>query len=339
MKIFFAYLKDKCLYFSMIILMCVIFGVVNVLYSAPAAATFYAYELFFVIFFIAMAVDYKRFYEKHKTLEKHTLLKEMYALETEPAKNLIEEDYQLIVNKLIREKDRLAENSRSTKKDMMDYYATWAHQIKTPIAAMDLLLQVMENNPEEVNVRELKGEMFKIDFYVDAVMNYLRLEDISSDFRFVKVPLKSVVNKSVKRFAGQFIHKRISVEIKDIEREIYSDEKWLGFIIDQLLSNAVKYTKEGGRVSVYLKETFNANDCVLVIEDNGIGISSEDLPRIMERGYTGYNGRGASKSSGIGLYLCKKAADKLGIRLSFESEPYIGTKVYISMEQKHRFHG
>lgn len=339
MKVFFAYLKDKKLYFFMMFLMCVIFLVVNTLYSVPAAATFYACEICFVIFFIVMVVDYVNFYRKHRILEKHEKLKELYVLDIEPAKGMIERDYQLIVNKLIEEKRVLSEKSRNAQKDIMDYYCLWAHQIKTPIAAMDLLLQVMENHPKEVDVWELKNEMFKIDFYVDAVMNYLRLEDISSDFRFVKVSLKSVVNKSVKRFAGQFIHKHISVELKELEREVYSDEKWLSFIIEQLLSNAIKYTKSGGKVSIYLKETFDVNNCILVIEDNGIGISSEDLPRIMERGYTGYNGRGASKSSGIGLYLCKKAADKLGIQLTIESEPYIGTKVYLSMEQRHRFHG
>lgn len=339
MKVFFAYLKDKKLYFFMMLFMCVTFFVVNVLYSVPVAATLYACEICFVIFFIVMTVDYLNFYKKHRTLEKHENLKELYVLDIEPAKGMIERDYQLIINKLIEEKRTLSEKSRNAQKDIMDYYAIWAHQIKTPIAAMDLLLQVMENNPKEVQVWELKGEMFKIDFYVDAVMNYLRLEDMSSDFRFVKVSLKSVVNKSVKRFAGQFIHKHISVELKELEREVYSDEKWLGFIIEQLLSNAIKYTKEGGKVSIYIKETLNTNDCILVIADNGIGINSEDLPRIMERGYTGYNGRGASKSSGIGLYLCKKAADKLGIQLTIESEPYIGTKVYLSMEQRHRFHG
>ena len=339
MKLFFAYLKDKKMYFLMIISVCAVFLVVNELYSAPAAAEIYACEICFVIFFIVMIMDYINFYRKHKILQKHESLKELYVLEMEPAKNTIERDYQLIVNKLIEEKRELSEKSRNAQKDMTDYYSLWAHQVKTPIAAMDLLLQVMESNPDEVKVWELKGEMFKIDFYVDAVMNYLRLEDMSSDFKFVKVSLKNIVNKSVKRFAGQFIHKHISVELKEIEREVYSDEKWLGFIIEQLLSNAIKYTKEGGKVSIYLKETFNANDCILVIEDNGIGIDSEDLPRIMERGYTGYNGRGASKSSGIGLYLCKKSADKLGIRLTIESEPYIGTKVYLSMEQKHRLHG
>lgn len=338
MKYVWAYCRDRKMYFLIAVFMCVVFGVVNVLYAAPYEASVYAFQICVVILLIAMLIDYKTFYEKHKNLINHSELKELYILEETPAKNTIEQDYQRLIHKLIQEKAELMENVQRSQTELMDYYAIWAHQIKTPIAAIDLLLQVMEENPGQVSVQELKAEMFKIDFYVEAVMNYLRLEDISSDFQFVQVSLKEVVNKAVKRFAGQFIHKKISITLGKLDKTVCTDEKWLGFIIEQLLSNAVKYTNTGGGVRIYLKETFNINDTVLVVEDNGIGISSEDLPRIMERGYTGYNGRGAKKSSGIGLYLCKKAADKLGVALTVESQPYIGTKVYISIEQNHTVH-
>lgn len=142
----------------------------------------------------------------------------------------------------------------------------------------------------------------------------------------------------MKRFAGQFIHRQITLTMENLHSEIETDEKWLLFILEQLLSNAVKYTQKGGTVKIYEKETLLKSDTVLVIEDNGIGIQSEDLPRIMERGYTGYNGRGASKSSGIGLYLCKKAADQLGIDIAVESEPYHGTKVLLTIRQHHTRH-
>ena len=253
----------------------------------------------------------------------------------------VERDYQQLVLKLIQEKAQLAEHMQKKQTDMMDYYAIWAHQIKTPIAAVDLLLQVMEENPQEVaeqDIKELKSELFKIDFYVEAVMNYLRLEDLSSDFRFETTAVETVVKKAVKRFAGQFIHRQITLAMENLHSEIETDEKWLLFILEQLLSNAVKYTQKGGTVKIYEKETLLKSDTVLVIEDNGIGIQSEDLPRIMERGYTGYNGRGASKSSGIGLYLCKKAADQLGIDIEVESEPYHGTKVLLTIRQHHTRH-
>lgn len=221
--------------------------------------------------------------------------------------------------------------------DLRDYYAIWAHQIKTPISAIDVLLQA-ENEPDKIDLKELKRQLFNIDFYVDAVMNYLRLEDMSSDYVFEDCQVEKIVRKAVKKFAAQFIGKKISIELNNLDTNVKTDEKWLGFIIEQLISNAVKYTRNGGKISIYMKETFNSADRILVIEDNGIGITKEDIPRIFERGYTGYNGRMSKKSSGIGLYLCRKAADKLGISIAIESKLDKGTKVLLDMTQKYISH-
>ena len=212
-----------------------------------------------------------------------------------------------------------------------------AHQIKTPISAIDVLLQA-ENEPDKIDLKELKRQLFNIDFYVDAVMNYLRLEDMSSDYVFEDCQVEKIVRKAVKKFAAQFIGKKISIELNNLDTNVKTDEKWLGFIIEQLISNAVKYTRNGGKISIYMKETFNSADRILVIEDNGIGITKEDIPRIFERGYTGYNGRMSKKSSGIGLYLCRKAADKLGISIAIESKLDKGTKVLLDMTQKYISH-
>ena len=181
-------------------------------------------------------------------------------------------------------------------------------------------------------------QLFNIDFYVDAVMNYLRLEDMSSDYVFEDCQVEKIVRKAVKKFAAQFIGKKISIELNNLDINVKTDEKWLGFIIEQLISNAVKYTRNGGKISIYMKETFNSADRILVIEDNGIGITKEDIPRIFERGYTGYNGRMSKKSSGIGLYLCRKAADKLGISIAIESKLDKGTKVLLDLAQKYISH-
>jgi hypothetical protein len=332
MKIFFTYLKSKREMLFMIILVSIVFFTISVLYSVNTDVYIYAFEICLAFFAAYVLSGYRKFYKKHKMLSRQCCLIKIYDLEMPKADNIIESDYQELIEKLLEERQRERHTFLNAQTELKDYYAAWAHQIKTPIAAVDLLLQVMEENKEDVTVSQLRQEMFKIDFYAEAVMNYLRLEDLSSDFKFEKVLLKKVVNSSVRRFAAQFIGKHISVTIGDLEKYIYTDEKWFGFIIEQLLSNAVKYTKDGGNVNIYLK------DDSLVIEDNGIGISGEDLPRIMERGYTGLNGRGANKSSGIGLYLCKKAADKLGLTLEFESEPYVGTKVFICVEQKHMWH-
>ena len=323
MKYLGIYIKDRKMYFLLTAFICGVTAVINYLYSAPLQAGLYAFKISLTVLVIVCAADYVHFYKKHENLQRHCHLKEVHALEEDAAHTAIERDYQQLVLKLIQEKAQLAEHMQKKQTDMMDYYAIWAHQIKTPIAAVDLLLQVMEENPQEVaeqDIKELKSELFKIDFYVEAVMNYLRLEDLSSDFRFETTAVEVVVKKAVKRFAGQFIHRQITL------------------VMENLLSNAVKYTQKGGTVKIYEKETLLKSDTVLVIEDNGIGIQSEDLPRIMERGYTGYNGRGASKSSGIGLYMCKKAADQLGIDIGVESEPYHGTKVLLTIRQHHTRH-
>jgi signal transduction histidine kinase len=318
--------------------MAVIFTVVFFLYSVSIQPVLYALELCTVITLLLGVCDYCMFYKKHATLQKHEQLQDVYMLDMPESHSIIERDYQSLVNKLIREKARLRDDKLRAMTELKDYYATWAHQIKTPISAITLMLQVLENSSGEVPVKDLRQEIFKVDFYVDAVMNYLRLEDMTSDFHFEKYRLEDIVNKAVKKFAPQFINKHIAIDIVQLAIEVYMDEKWLGFIIEQLLSNSVKYTPTGGCVKIYMKETFNINDRILVIEDNGIGISAEDLPRIMERGFTGYNGRLDKKSSGIGLYLCKKAADKLGITISFASETDKGTKVFIDMTQNHTQH-
>lgn len=269
---------------------------------------------------------------------KHSLLcDEIFQVELYDTSDAIEDDYQQLLTKVLTQKYQANELREKSMADLRDYYAIWAHQIKTPISAIDVLLQA-ENEPDKIDLKELKRQLFNIDFYVDAVMNYLRLEDMSSDYVFEDCQVEKIVRKAVKKFAAQFIGKKISIELNNLDTNVKTDEKWLGFIIEQLISNAVKYTRNGGKISIYMKETFNSADRILVIEDNGIGITKEDIPRIFERGYTGYNGRMSKKSSGIGLYLCRKAADKLGISIAIESKLDKGTKVLLDMTQKYISH-
>lgn len=337
MKLFGAYLKGRLKIIILLALITVVQGVVFFLYSVSLEPVIYSLQLLAFIYVIAFAVDFFQFYNRHKNLKHSLEAEQVYQIELSEPQDIVEQDYQELLTKLISEKYEINEQRVQSMTDLRDYYATWAHQIKTPISAMDMILQT-QNEGETLDVSELKRQLFKIDFYVDAVMNYLRLEDMSSDYNFDEYDVENVVRKAVKKFASQFIGKKITVELTELNVKVKTDEKWLGFMIEQLLSNAVKYTQNGGKISIYMKETFNANDRILVIEDNGIGIEEEDLPRIFERGYTGYNGRMSKKSSGIGLYLCRKAADKLGIGLKIESQAGKGTLVYIDMTQKYTEH-
>lgn len=230
--------------------------------------------------------------------------------------------------------------SQKSSEDMTDYYTMWAHQIKTPIFALRLLLQ---ESPEEN--KEKLSELFKIEQYVEMVLGYLRTEDMSSDLKLSRCSLDRIIRDQIHKYAGIFVSKKLTLTYESISQDVLTDEKWLGFVIGQILSNALKYTRTGG-IRIYLEKKLSLDtddvsisigndDCnkvenfTLVIEDTGIGIRAEDIPRIFEKGYTGVNGRDDNRATGIGLYLSNKIMRKLGHRLYITSTEGKGTKVFL----------
>ncbi|MCM1334228.1 MAG: sensor histidine kinase [Bacteroides sp.] len=207
------------------------------------------------------------------------------------------------------------------RRDSLEYYTVWLHQIKTPIAAMRMILQ---SEDTETN-RELSAELFRIEEYAQMALNYLRLDSPTSDLVIREFPLDRVVKQAIHSYAPLFIRRKIRLVYHETDAAVVSDEKWLLFLIEQLLSNAIKYTNHGS-VTIAFGE-----DRVLTIADTGIGIAAEDLPRIFEKGFTGLSGRKERKSTGLGLYLCKRTADKLGHRLSVSSRVGEGTTVSIDL--------
>ena len=176
---------------------------------------------------------------------------------------------------------------------------------------------------ESIPVSDMKMELFKIEQYVEMALNYLRVEDISSDLSFKQYAVDDMVRQVIRKYAKIFISKKIKMNFKPTGRYIVTDDKWFVFVLEQFISNALKYTKKG-QISIYMKEKS------LVIEDTGIGIPAEDLPRIFEKGFTGYNGRENKKSTGIGLYLCKNIMDKLQWNITVDLEVGSGTKIYLT---------
>ena len=230
--------------------------------------------------------------------------------------------------------------SQKSSEDMTDYYTMWAHQIKTPIFALRLLLQ--ESTEEN---KEKLSELFKIEQYVEMVLGYLRTEDMSSDLKLSRCSLDRIIRDQIHKYAGIFVSKKFTLTYESISQDVLTDEKWLGFVIGQILSNALKYTRTGG-IRIYLEKKLSLDtddvsisigndDCnkveklTLVIEDTGIGIRAEDIPRIFEKGYTGVNGRDDNRATGIGLYLSNKIMRKLGHRLYITSTEGKGTKVFL----------
>ena len=206
---------------------------------------------------------------------------------------------------------------------MTDYYTVWAHQIKTPIASMRLTLQ----NEDSALSRKLTSDLFRIEQYVEMVLTFLRLDAESTDYVFKEYDLDSIVKSAVRKFSSEFIDRKLRLIYEPLNAFVITDEKWLSFVIEQILSNALKYTPSGS-ITISL-----VGEKTLRIQDTGIGIDPSDLPRIFENGYTGFNGRTDRKASGIGLYLCRRVCNNLGHTITASSIADVGTAIDIDLTQ------
>lgn len=322
MKLFFHYLSDNKRSIFSALLFNVIFLVVFYLSSLPLKALGYA---FFLCFFMAVVIgvpDFLSYKKKHDYLAQ---LKEEITVSLNnmiQASSLLEEDYQSLVELLHQDKINIVNKMKKNHADLIDYYTIWVHQIKTPIAAMSLILQSSQGEQSQ----ELFEELQKIEQYVEMVLGYLRLESSSSDYVIREYDLDPIIKQVVRKYASQFIRKKIKFNYEPLGFSVLTDEKWLLFIVEQVISNALKYTKSGS-ITISSQE-----GKTLCIKDTGIGIAKGDLPRIFEKGFTGYNGRADKKSTGIGLYLCKKIAVKLGHDISAQSVLGKGTIIKIKLD-------
>ena len=313
-----------------------VFYLVLYLYGVRADALGYAVFLSLVTFIVLGLFDLWRYQARIKTIGE-AFRNMPYELGSLPAPlDIPEEKYQEEV-RMLGERLVLQENdSRRSRQEMLDFYSLWAHQIKTPLAAMNLLLQSEEarEDKDAKIFQEMRMELFKTGQYVDMVLSYLRAEDMSSDLLLKEYSLDEIVRQAVRKYSGMFILKKIRLEYEPCKEIVLTDEKWLLFVLEQLLSNALKYT-EKGFIRIRMEQ---GSPAVLLIEDSGIGIQAEDLPRVFEKGFTGYNGRQDKKSTGIGLYLCRMICEKLNHTITITSEPGKGTAVRLDLTRKEMRH-
>lgn len=301
-----------------------IFALTFFFYGFQPEAVAYPAALSLAVLACFAAADIARQKKKHAELERIMAFDAKLADSFPEADGVIEGDYQQII-RLMREQHNAAEqHTEQALREMMDYYTVWVHQIKTPIASMRLALQ----NEDSTESRQLLSELGRIERYVEMVLTFLRLGADSTDYVIKEHELDDIVRGAVKKLAGDFINKKIKLEYTQLNATVLTDEKWLSFVIEQVLSNALKYTAEGS-VSIYLE-----SPKTLCIRDTGIGIAPEDLPRIFENGYTGYNGRSDKRASGIGLYLCRRVCDKLGHGINAESKEGVGTVIRIALDRE-----
>ena len=326
-----GYMRDRAAMFGCLLICYGTLFLIGYLYDIPFEKTRYIAELSGAGVFLCLLVDILKYAERWKELKRCIATSDTYPGMFYTVPGDLEALYRSMIAKMRQEKEELIFEDQKRYTEMMDYYGMWAHQIKTPIAAMRILVQSgmdrEENEENQKLFRQLQMELFKTEQYVEMVLSYLKIGDIAKDMVLERCDLGKVVRQAVKKYSRLFILQKLSLEMGEIAEIVLTDEKWLSFVVEQILSNALKYTKSGS-VSIYLEQ-----EGVLVIKDTGIGISAEDLPRIMEKGYTGYNGRIDKRSTGIGLYLCKKVMDKLHHQLRIDSEDGKGTKVVLDLRR------
>jgi signal transduction histidine kinase len=297
-----------------------LYKVLFCLYYPSMEAIGYTTLLAFIITAAICFFDYLGFIKKHRLLKRIIDQIEFSPEHLPEAGSLIEADYQKVIRRLDRDMKALLSNSDAAMRDMEDYFTIWAHQIKTPISAMHLLLQ-----NRELSENDLSAELFKIEQYVETVLSYIRIGSGINDYVIRKYDLDTILKQAIRKFSRLFILKKIRLNYSPPNLQVHTDEKWLQFVFEQLLSNALKYTKEG-TISIYC-----ADNSVFIV-DTGIGIAPEDLPRVFDKGYTGYNGREDKKATGIGLYQCREVIKRLGHTITIESEVGVGTKVIIGFD-------
>lgn len=301
-----------------------IFALVFALYRLPAGAVLYPSALCGAILLAALTADYLRLRRKHRVLLALRSLPHPLTDALPHPACAIEADYRQLLTLLEEEQQHLDAAAQQRYRAMMDYYTVWAHQIKTPIAAMRLHLQ----QEDSALSRTLLSELMRVEQYADMVLAYLRLDADSTDYVIRECDVDAIVRQAVKHFAGEFIARRLALDYQPLNLGAVTDEKWLRFVVEQVLSNALKYTPDG-TISIYAE-----TPATLCIRDTGIGIAPEDLPRIFDQGYTGTTGRSERQSSGIGLYLCRRVCRNLGHSITAESAPGKGTTLRIDLRQK-----
>lgn len=336
------FIKQNYIWILMIVTMSCIHLLYMYLIGARKQDVVYAAVLDAILLLIIVLVGFFRYSSKVKALSN--------ALErpVEEQAQLPEatDDVEILYHRLLENQSIARSESESSaairQSQMRDYYSMWVHQIKTPISAMKLLLEAEREELGQLicddeqsqyllsdNMDSFEDELFRIEEYVSMALQYQRVSSTENDFVLEKVGVDGVIRDTIKKYAKIMIRRHIGINYSGTGQEVYTDGKWLAFMLEQILSNAIKYTPQGG---VTIETAKKANRFFITIKDTGIGIKAEDLPRVFEKGYTGYNGHADKKATGIGLYLCRQMADKLGHTIRMESEIGKGTKVWIGFD-------
>jgi len=318
------YVKENRIIYTMFFLMSGLFLLTFFLYDLPLLP--FKDGLMFVLFLLIIwtILDVRKKYKEHQALsaiiKQETVDNQLYQ-QLDIGETILCKDYHVLLKKVSVENHQLEYRLMKEQQTLLDYYAMWSHQIKTPLAALQVLV---ETEPE--STLKIKNEISTIDGYLSMMLHYLKLTNLENDLILKRVEIFETVKKVVKKYRMFFIQKDLSVDIVPFSKKVITDEKWLLFILEQVIFNSIKYTKSGG-VTIFLE------DDTLKIKDSGIGILPQDLPRIFESGFTGFNGRQHQKATGLGLHMSQTIANQLGIYLEIDSKVGVGTIVSMTFSQ------
>ena len=321
------YLKDKSLYLAVNLMTFIIVATLMYFSNVSTVVIFMTWCIWFLpllIYIIIEYIKYKKYFDNIenvlKSLDKKYLLPEVI----EEPNSIIGEEVNDILKEISRDMHEHVKYYRNMQEEYREYIEMWVHEIKTPIASSKLLI---ENNYNGLT-RKIDIQIDRIENFVEQVLYYSRSDEVGKDYIIKKVELLPLVKNVIRKNQRDFISKRIRLQLGELNEVVYSDSKWIEFILNQILINSIKYSKgKDDKIQIESKEI--SNTVVLTIEDEGVGIIERDLDRVFEKGFTGENGRKFGKSTGIGLYLCKKLCNKLGLGLEIQSEVNVGTKISI----------
>ena len=304
-----------------------IFAITFMLYHLPLLAVLYPVLLCGLIGIIVLLFDYRQLRQAHEALNRIQMIADEKAEPMPKPGSVLEEDYQALLHRFCQEHEGWLRETERQRTELVDYYTTWVHQIKTPTTSMRLHLQ----NEDSPLSRQLTMDLCHVEQYVDMVLTYLRLHGDSTDYVFREYDLDTILRRTLRKLSQEFILRRLRLVYEPLSYTVVTDKKWLGFVIEQVLTNALKYTPAG---SITIRLVQEGGHSILQIEDTGIGIATEDLPRIFEPGFTGKAGRTDDHASGIGLYLCRRICQSLGHGITATSQVDKGTCVSIDLTQK-----
>jgi signal transduction histidine kinase len=321
------YFFSKAPYIIMNLIVYLLILVLMSIASMPPLILFIIFLIWFLPLIIYMIMDFiskKRFYDDITgiidKIDKKYLLPEVVKRPNYYEGKVIYD----VLSECNRNMHEHVNFYKNLQREYREYIETWVHEIKTPISSSRLIIENSESKEKNV----LSDELRKIEEYINQALYYSRSTDVSNDYIVKEFEVKEAVKEVIRNNRRDFINKRISVDVEAVSGKVITDLKWVKFIINQIIINAIKYSKENsGNIKIYTTE--GAENIVLTIGDNGVGISQKDVNRVFDKGFTGTNGRKYGKSTGIGLYLCKKLCEKLGLGISLSSIEGEGTKVNI----------